>query len=188
MTKKNYLLKMFGWMAVFGVPLVGVAIYSSRASAKDKDKKIAAEFKPGDKVPPDVIKAINAIRGTANLPDVDENLQPIGPMEHVGWWLYRGKWINVEEFPGRGSVEEDSAPTRGPLAVEYTYKGRFRWIVMVSAAADSLPLGVGEATGEGSAYAIAAGPDGIADARKAAAQVAADAAAAWIDLLLDGSV
>lgn len=187
MTKKNQLLKMFGWMAVFGVPLIGVAIYSSRASAKDKDKKIVAEFKKDDAVPAEVITAINAVRGTADLPDVDENLNPTGPMEHVGWWFYRGKWINVEAFPGTGTVEEESAFSRGPMAREYTYKGRFRWIVMHSGSADSPPFGIGEATGEGSAITLTPTADGVVQARKAAAQAAADAGAAWLDIVIDGS-
>lgn len=187
MKKTNTILKTLGWMAVIGIPVAGLAIYSSRASAKEKDALLAAEFKPDEVVPADVIAAINAVRGTADLPDVDENLNPIGPMEHVGWWLYRGKWIKVEEFPGTGTVEEDSAFTHGPLSREYIYKGRFRWIVMHSGSPDSPPFGIGEATGEGSAVMPAPTADGVVAARKAAAQAAADAGAAWLDIVIDGS-
>ncbi len=174
MTKKDYGLKLFGWIAVIGIPVVGLMLVSRRAEA-GKTKVAPVQE---DSVPQKIRDALNAILSSVDLPVLDDAGNPTGPLTHVGWWMYRGRWINVEEYPGSGTTE-DIAPIAAPLSL-YKYTGRFRWMVMHSAAEASPVLGQGDATTSGESVDA----DG---ARGKAGQAAADAAAAWVDSFMSGT-
>lgn len=168
MTKKQYSGKLLKLFAIFGIPLVALMAISS---ASGKDKKPEPEPKPDDLVPPELKKALdNWIGNSENDPDTQ-------PPVHVEWF-YAGYWIAVQVYPDTVEISEESNFLLGPMARTITYRARFRWLVMLTT---DTPLAVGDITGEGSASSIAPSEDTTDEARREAAQVAANAAGEWLE-------
>lgn len=141
------------------------------------------EPRPDDEVP-DQIKSFLDKWLTDTAEDVpDAPPQPT----HVRWFMYRGYWIDVLEYDDEPEITDDTAWTRGPVAREYTYKGRFRWVVMTGASEYAPPLAGGEVWAEGSSITLAPAPEaGPEEARLAAALTATEQAVAWVDAFLKG--
>lgn len=169
MTKKQYGGKLLKTIAIFGVPLVAL-MWISSASGGDKKPKSEPDPRPDDLVPPELKKALDNWIGNSEASEAK-------PPVHVAWY-YAGWWIAVQVYPDTVEISEESNLLLGPMAKTITYRARFRWLVMLTTDA---PLAVGDVTGEGSASSIAPSEDTIDEARREAAQIAANAAGEWLE-------
>lgn len=172
MTKKQYTGKLIKLLAIFGVPLVALMWISSASGKKKKknENEQLPEPKPDDQVPPEVKAGLGRWIG--------EN-KPVDNTLHVAWY-YLGWWIAVEVYTETVTISEESNFLLGPMARTYTYRARFRWLVMLPPLYDT-PLAVGDVIGEGSASSLGPSEDAIDQARREAAQAAADAAGEWLE-------
>jgi hypothetical protein len=176
MTKGQYLGKLIKGLLIIGVPLLAIA-WVSTSKASPNVKPITP--KPADDVPGKIKAAVDA--WLADDGGGGATVDGVPPPVHVAWFEYNGRWIDVQEYDDTASVEDDTNLLVGPLGRTYTYRARFRWVVMVDGSEFSLPLAVGDQTSEGSASSIGPSDEAIQEARLEAAQGAAQIAVDWID-------
>lgn len=183
MTRNQQIGKFLKALAIIGIPLGALMIVSSASGKKKEDEKISPpEPKSDDLVPPELKRAMDNWLGNSGAGGGADG-QP-QPLQHVAWFVSataaaQGFWIGVQVYPDTAEITEDTNLLVGPLAVEITYRARFRWAVMMTA---DVPIAVGDTTGEGVETSLAGDrAEAIDAARREAAQAAADDAGEWIE-------
>lgn len=174
---------VFKLLIIIAIPLAAAAIATAaKAGPGGGGGAKAPKPKPDTDVPKKVKAAVDKWLADMGVEVTNDDGTTSPAPVHVRWYLYRGMWISIQQYAEpEPEITEESVWTMGPLGREYTYRARFRWVVMVDGSEHSLPLAVGDVSAAGTAAVPGPGEAGIEEARMAAAQVATEQATAWID-------